>query len=138
ARDVADLEALVVLVHQGTLVGLCVVAIEVEEAGIPLVGAHVERPIVSAPALERRLDLLALGRRSQVPLPAVCSAYVQMVVLVAAAVARVEDPIVLGEVADGVGGVAGRSSELRRASARYRHRAGVEDAALVRGEQDPL
>ena len=119
ARDVADLEALVVLVHQGPLVGLCVVAIEVEELRIALVSLDPKGRPIAAPAVELRLQLFA---RRQIPLFAVRLAHVEVVELVAALIVRVENAVAVREVRDRVGRVRRRGRQRSRRPTRIRNR----------------
>src|SRR5207245_3009980 len=98
-RDRGNVETRVVLVDEPAVAGLRVVAIEVEELRVTLVRLDPEGPPIRAPAVELRLQLLA-GR--QVPLLAVELPHVEVIQLVAALVARVEDTVVPRELGDRV------------------------------------
>src|SRR5207244_12456608 len=88
-----------------------------------------------APAVELRLQLLA-GR--QVPLLAVELPHVEVIQLVAALVARVEDTVVPREIGDRVRRVGRRSGQRGCRAATRRHAVDVEATGLIRGEEDAL
>ena len=91
ARDAARQVAEVVLEDDGPLQRLRVVAVEIEEARVPLVGADVEGRAIARPAGELGLQLLAWR---EVLLLAVEHLHVEVVQLVAALVAREQHAIV--------------------------------------------
>ena len=135
AADARDVHAAVVLVHHRARIGGGVVQVQIEELRIALVGDDVEAAAVRLPARERGFQLVA---RREITFFSVEFTHIQVVLLVAAAIAREQDAVVVVEVADGVGGVGLRRGQRARLAAADGQRVGIEDAGLVTAEQDLL
>src|SRR5436309_617669 len=92
-----------------------------------------KRAVVLGPVQEAGLDLLSRG---QVADRAVRRLHVEVIDLVAAVIARVEEALVPREVADGRNVVGRRMGERHRLAARDRDGVGVGDARLIAAHED--
>ena len=133
-RDRGNVVTSLVLEEALALVGFCVVAIEVEELLVTLVGDDIKRRAIRAEIDEGGPQLFARG---QILFAAVGFDHIQVVKLVAALVARDQLALVGRKPGFRIGVVGGRGSHRHPFAAAGRHRVGVPDAGFVRGEQDP-
>ncbi len=131
AGDVGDLIARRVLVDQGPFEFLGIVAVDVEEPRVALVGQDVERRVVARPAGEDGLELRARG---QVGIT-LRAENVEVIVLIAPLVVCVKDSLVPGEERDREGRVGGRPGQRRHRAALERDGVGVGDARGVGREE---
>jgi hypothetical protein len=131
--DAGDLVAPFVLVQELPLVAVDRHLIEVEGARVALVGEEEEALLVPRPACERGLELVA---RRQVADAAVRRLDEEMGLLVAALVAGVEEALVLGEIALGVGLADLGVGELHGRAAVDRQGVDVDHAGLGAAHQD--
>ena len=131
-RDVGKVVALVVLEDHlpGVAVGL--ILVNVEEPLVALVAADEERRVVLGPAVERGFQPFP-GR--QVGDGALGVLDVDVVQLVPALVAGVEEALIVGEVAHSDDVVVGRGGELHRLAAGHGEGVSVVDPGLVAADQ---
>ncbi len=131
-RDVGKVITTVVLEDHLTPVVVRLVLVHIEEAVVALVGPDEERAVVLRPAVEGGLELFA-GR--QIGDLAGRILYVHMIELVAAAIARIKEALVAGEVAHGEDVIVRRVGQLDGVAAIHLDFVSVYDAGLVAADQ---
>ena len=131
-RNVAELVADRVLIDQLPLEAGGVQLIDIEEPRVSLVCGYVESLAVVRPSKELSLELVA---RRQILLFAVRVQHIEVVVLVAALIVRVQNSRVIGKVAYAESTFRCRASELLRLAAGDRNAVDIVDSALVARKQ---